>query len=74
MARGTTSPSRRLQGVRRVVQEDEGVEDNEPEESGSVEELYCQLKTNVVGIQYYDGLYSSGDAVYAAHHLIIDVM
>ncbi|EIN11511.1 hypothetical protein PUNSTDRAFT_111629 [Punctularia strigosozonata HHB-11173 SS5] len=58
----TPAPGHRTQGIRRVVQEDEGVEDNSPEED-AVDELYCQMKTNVVGIQYYDGLVGPGEQV-----------
>lgn len=33
------------------IEEDEDVAEEEP-----VDELYCNLKTNVVGIQYYKGM------------------
>jgi SWI/SNF-related matrix-associated actin-dependent regulator of chromatin subfamily A3 len=49
-----THRGRTLQGARRPIDEDEEVEDNAPEED-SQDELYCQLKTNIVGIQYYKG-------------------
>ncbi|TFY66346.1 hypothetical protein EVG20_g4743 [Dentipellis fragilis] len=41
---------------------EEGVENDAPPEE-SIDELYCTMSTNVVGVQYYKGLVDSGEQV-----------
>ncbi|CAL1707747.1 unnamed protein product [Somion occarium] len=55
-------------GLRRItvptatqLAEDEIIEDTGPEEV--IDELYCSLKTSIVGVQYYKGLVGSGEEV-----------
>jgi SWI/SNF-related matrix-associated actin-dependent regulator of chromatin subfamily A3 len=39
----------------RVIDVDEELENEEPQEEESVDELYCTMTTNIVGVQYYNG-------------------
>lgn len=39
----------------RVIDVDEEVDDDEPQEEEAIDELYCTMTTNVVGVQYYNG-------------------
>ncbi|KAH9941011.1 SNF2 family N-terminal domain-containing protein [Amylocystis lapponica] len=57
---GSSQPLRRPTSSRPIEIEDD---EEEPVEEESRDEMYCMLKTNIVGVQYYKGLVGPGEEV-----------
>ena len=56
----SSQPLRRISGppLSQITQQVEEIEDDEPEEEAK-DELYVQMKSSIVGVQYYKGIIGS---------------
>jgi SWI/SNF-related matrix-associated actin-dependent regulator of chromatin subfamily A3 len=50
-----SSSHAKVPSAARVIDVDEEFENEEPQEEEAVDELYCTMTTNIVGVQYYNG-------------------